>query len=186
MEARRLRPLIQPHCPRRNQCSPIWQRKAAADCWKPELNSCCFYHPLHGQEFGHEAIELIKCGRRVERPALFCRPERPSDDLNRVAPWDVAEQVMVARGVEELGSHGAGADGGDGNALGPQLVGDAAGESGDIRLGGAVDRHAGRGAEGCDGRHVDDLRAARHKRHDGLRDHGQRADIEIDYTHDVC
>ena len=26
MEARRLRPLIQPHCPRRNQCSPILQR----------------------------------------------------------------------------------------------------------------------------------------------------------------
>ena len=23
MEARRLRPLIQPHCPRRNQCSPV-------------------------------------------------------------------------------------------------------------------------------------------------------------------
>ena len=23
MEARRLRPLIQPHCPRRNQCSPM-------------------------------------------------------------------------------------------------------------------------------------------------------------------
>ena len=93
---------------------------------------------------------------------------------------------MVARGIEELGLHGAGTDGCDGNALGPQLVGDAAGKGGDIRLGGAVDRHAGRGAEGRDGRDVDDLRAARHKRHDSLRDHGERADIEVDHAHDVC
>ena len=67
-----------------------------------------------------------------------------------------------------------------------QLIGKTAGERGDIRLGRAVDRHAGRGAEGRDGRDVDDLRAARHKRHDSLRDHGQRADIEVDHAHDVC
>ena len=113
-----------------------------------KLDSRCFYHPLHGQEFCHEAIEFIKCRRRVERPALFCCPDRPGDDLYRVTPRDIAEQVMVARSVEEFSLHRAGADGCDGNALGAQLVGDAAGKGGDIRLGGAVDRHAGRGAKG--------------------------------------
>ena len=111
MEARRLRPLIQPHCPRRNQCSPVLQRKLAADRWKNRSNSCCFYHPLHGQDLGHEAIELVEGRGRVERPALFCCPDRPGDDPDWVAPGDVAEQIVVARGVEELRLHGAGADG---------------------------------------------------------------------------
>ena len=93
---------------------------------------------------------------------------------------------MVARGIEELGLHGAGTDGCDGNALGPQLVGDAAGKGGDIRLGGAVDRHAGRRAESRDGRDVGDLRPARHKWNNCLRDHGQRTDIEVNDTHNIC
>ena len=185
MEARRLRPLIQPHCPRRNQCSPVLQRRFAADRWKNRSNSCCFYHPLHGQDLGHEAIELVEGRGRVERPALFCCPDRPGDDHDRVAPGDVAEQIVVARGVEELRLHGAGADGGDRDALRPQLVGKTAGERGNIRLGRAVDRHAGRRAEGRDGRDVDDLRPARHERDDGLRHHRERADIEVDHAHHI-
>ena len=92
---------------------------------------------------------------------------------------------MVARGVKELSLHGAGADGGDRNALRPQLVGKTAGEGGDIRLGRAVDRHARRGTKGRDGRDVDNLRPARHERQNRLRDHGERADIEIDHAHHI-
>ena len=168
---------MQPHIAAGNRCGSLENSN---------LNSRCFYHPLHGQDLGHEAIELVKYGRRVERPALFRRPNCPGNNLYGVTPWNIAEQVMVARGIEELGLHGAGTDGCDGNALGPQLVGDAAGKGGDIRLGGAVDRHAGRRAESRDGRDVDDLRPARHKWNNCLRDHGQRTDIEVNDTHNIC
>ncbi|CAN3971817.1 MBL fold metallo-hydrolase, partial [Dysosmobacter welbionis] len=141
-----------------------------------------FYHQLHRRDFGQQPVEFVEQPRRVHSPARLGGPQRARRYPHLVA----VRQVLKGRGtasdaahVQELRFHGAGAHRRNGNVPSLQLFTEAHSEGGHIRLASAVHRHPGRGAEGCDGRRVEDASPRRHIGNDQVRHRRHGPDVQI-------
>ena len=135
-----------------------------------------------GHELGHRAVELVEGGGGIEHPPRSRCRQGPRHHLLGVAVGKGGKGLGIALDVahvQELRGHGAGAHGGDGDALSLELKGQAPGEARDIGLGAAVHRHVGVGAEGGDGADVDDPAAGGHVGDGEMGHRRQGGDVQI-------
>ena len=145
---------------------------------------CQLDHQFDRGHLGENPVELIEQPGRVDGPACPGGPEGAARYPHLVTVGQRGEGLGIAgdaADVQKLCLHGAGAYRRGGEALGPQLLRQAHGERGHIRLGGGVHRHPGIGAERGDGGYVQHTAAGGHKGHRHIRDGGQGPQIQVDH-----
>ena len=140
-------------------------------------------HQFGRGEFCQQTVELIEQSGGVDGLSRSGRPQCTAGHLYLIA----VGQQLKGPGIhhmthcQKLCGHGAGADGGNGDAFRLQFLRRADGVGGNIGFRGGIHRHPGGGAEGGDGADVQDPAPLVHIGHRQIGDGSQRPEVQIDH-----